>query len=354
MDRSAGTEINDLDLEFFGADYHDIIAYAQANNITTQAGLYGPDADGDGIADNGAPIVDTEFNQMTAGGFGFLWPLNVGNSALQPERADTVTLGVVIDSPFEDTPWLDSWRFSIDYYTIEIKDAIGSQSADTVMYQCVDPLFNPGWSVDSPYCAGFNRDVRFGSLGQIEKSYFNSGRFETSGIDFNLNWSANVGPGRLNINTLINYLLDKSSAELPTDRLVDYTGTLGPSQNGLNGNSYEWRALTTVGYSYEDWRVSLRWSYRDSIEQSSVATSGFSTSSGYPAYHLFDLLMNYNVNNNVSLRFGIENLFDKAPPVGGVTYAQYAANGMTGGSYSAGNYDTNGRRFYLGMRVYLD
>jgi outer membrane receptor protein involved in Fe transport len=193
------------------------------------------------------------------------------------------------------------------------------------------------------------RDPRFGSVGQLMTSYFNNGAFETSGIDLNVSWGMDLGPGRLSVTSNINYLLDKSSTELQgVDDLVDYTGTQGPNQNGLNGASYEWRTLTAIGYYWRDLNLTLRHDYKSSIEQAVVA-EGLPGNSGAPGYHLFDLLGNYALTDNLWLRFGAENIFNEEPPVIGVN--ENDPNGMYGGGFDALNYDTVGRRFYLGARV---
>jgi iron complex outermembrane receptor protein len=282
------------------------------------------------------------------GTFNWFWPINVGNPNLKPEIADTWTLGVVIDSPMDD-PYLSDLRVSIDYYSIDITDAIGQQSGGLVMRQCLDPLFNPDYDLNSPYCDGMLRDARFGSVGQLRTSYFNNGAFKTSGIDLNVNWGMDLGPGRLSVTSNINYLLDKSSSELAAvDPLIDYTGTQGPTQNGLNGASYEWRTLTQVSYYWGDLNLSIRHDFKSSIEQAVVA-QGLPGNSGAPSYHLFDLLGNYALTNNLWLRFGCENVLNKEPPVIGVNPND--PNGMYGGTFDALNYDTVGRRFYLGARV---
>ena len=82
-----------------------------------------------------------------------------------------------------------------------------------------------------------------------------------------------LGPGRVSVNSLVNYLIDKKSSELPTNPLVDYAGTFGPTQNGLDGNSYNWRALTNFTYTWADVDLTLRWQCWDSIQQASTATS---------------------------------------------------------------------------------
>ena len=254
----------------------------------------------------------------------------------------------MIDSPLDD-PWLADLRVSIDYYSIEISEAIGQQSGGLVMRQCLDTLWNETLDPSSPFCVGMPRDARNGGVGQLLTSFYNNGAFETSGIDLSLNWGMDAGPGRVSVNSRINYLIEKSSTELVgVNPLIDYTGTLGPNQNGLNGNSYEWRALTTLSYRWRDLNLSLRWDFKDAIEQAVVA-EGLEGNTGAPKYHLFDLLGSYSLTDNLRLRFGIENLLNEEPPLVGVDPDN--PNGMYGGMYMAANHDTIGRRFYLGARV---
>jgi len=56
----------------------------------------------------------------------------------------------------------------------------------------------------------------------------------------------------------------------------------------------------------------------------------------------------------VTLRAGVDNLFNRAPPLTGVNTANTnpAANGLLpGGSYNAQYYDILGRRFYVGANM---
>jgi iron complex outermembrane receptor protein len=217
------------------------------------------------------------------------------------------------------------------------------------MRMCTDTAFNPDLDVNCPFCEYFKRDSR-GVIGPLQRTFFNNGRFKTSGIDLLFNWSKYMGPGRVGVDMLVNYLIDKKSSELDVLPLVDYTGTFGPTENGLNGNSYEWKFLTTLSYTFNDpgLYLGLRWQRLDSIEQTS-SLYGPTPVTGAPTYDMFDLLGSYQLMDNMMLRFGIENVFNKEPPLIGVNTA--ATDGMTGGMFNAQNYDTNGRRFYLGARV---
>ncbi len=163
---------------------------------------------------------------------------------LKPEVADTWTLGAVISSPFE-SPWLNRLRLTVDYYSIKVKDAIGAQSVDIAQRQCFDTAFNPTLSASSPFCAGIARNTT-GALGNVQTTYLNNGRFQTSGLDFQLDWSNKVGPGRFSINSVLNYLISMKSAELATLPLIEYAGTTGPTQNGLDGGAFRWKLFTDL------------------------------------------------------------------------------------------------------------
>jgi outer membrane receptor protein involved in Fe transport len=315
-------------------------------NPDADVAYYGVDA----VTLAAADPVDVAAGNVTtepqASGFAFLFPTTVGNSALDPEEADTWTFGAVID--------FANLQLSVDYYQIEVIDAIGEQSADLVMRQCTDPAFNPGFDIDSPFCQGFNRDAE-GFIGDLRRTFFNNGRFETSGVDVQLNWDRPAGPGEFYVNSIVNVLLAMESAELPTDSLVDYKGTLGPDQNGLDGSAYDYQILSTFGYNFDDLGLSLRWHHLPSIEAEIAATIPGTTIQGSPSYNLFDLLGRYQLTDRLGLRFGVENVFNKEPPLNGrnpgaelpsLPEGSFDVNGP-----AAGRYDTNGRRIYFGATM---
>ena len=89
---------------------------------------------------DGAPENPEEFDLYEPGGSADTWAYNVfgqtfsfpfvlgvtgGNPDLDSETADTLTLGMVMDSPFS-APALKNLRLSVDYYNIEVEGAIGS------------------------------------------------------------------------------------------------------------------------------------------------------------------------------------------------------------------------------------
>jgi len=282
-----------------------------------------------------------------AAGSTFVFPTLAGNPNLDPETAKTITAGVVIASPIK-SEWLRRLRLSVDYYQIKVTNAIGQQSPDIVQRQCFDPAFNPSYDAASPFCVATPRNAT-GALGNIAQTFLNNGRFQTSGIDVQLDWGFPLGPGTVSLNSVFNYLLYTRSAELPTDRLVDFAGSQGPNTNGLNGSSYRYRILTTAGYTVGGLYLGLQWRHLPSIKSNTQILVPTSTTQGVTrSYDLFNLQGNLALTRSIALRFGVDNLTDRAPPLNGFD-TNPPAGTVRGGSYDAVNYDLFGRSFYLGV-----
>ena len=288
-------------------------------------------------------------NASTAPGFGF--PYFVGNPNLTPEVANTITLGGVMNSP-ATSGFLSSLRLAVDYYSIRVNDAIGLLSGQTLQQQCLDSAFNPTYDPNSFYCTLFQRGTG-GGIGSVQLPYTNSAAFRTSGIDAQLDWATDLGAGRLALNTVFNYLISFKASPfysgVPEESRTDffqYAGTFADPSSGLSANgAYRWKLFTNLNYSIGAVGVGLQWQHLPSIKSGN-------TNTGYAAYDVFALNTHYDITENVTLRFGIDNLFDEAPPFGNTNpLANPDFFQLPGGGYNVNNYDILGRRYYLGARM---
>jgi len=301
------------------------------------------------------------YGNTQAVGPAFVFQSSTGNPNLDPETAKTWTVGAVIQSPW-DNPWLRRLRLSVDYYNIKVDDAIALQTADIVQRQCFDPAFNPTFDVNNPNCQLITRDPTLGTIADLGSTYTNDGRFRTAGVDVQLDWNvdlvdAGTGlPGAVNVNVLVNYLDKLESSTLPVLPLIDYAGTLGPTngENGLNAGAYRWRSFSTVTYAHGPVTFGVEWQHAPKTKSITAATNPDTTIKGSPAYDLFGLRATFAVTPAVMLRAGVDNLFDKAPPVverntapppGGL------ADGSIGTGLNGGIFDLLGRRFYAGVKA---
>ncbi len=301
-------------------------------------------------------------NQPAPGG-AFAWPSVVGNPNLQPEKADTFTAGAVIDSPFTGGA-LSRLRLTVDWFQIKLKDAIGVQSVGAKFQQCLDPFYNPAAATASagdaqaaaaaasPLCQGITYDpAPVLGQGNTTVTYLNNGEVDISGIDGTLDWAHDIGPGTLTLNAVVNYYLHYKVRELAVNPFTDYTGTFGTNQNGLNTGAFEYRILGTIGYGMDNWRLGLQWQHLPATEDAGEATVPNNIVGG-PAYNIFHLNGSVNLSEDMTIRFGVENLFNKRPPlINYDTGADLSVGQLRGGSYNDNFYDSIGRRFYLGANI---
>ncbi|WP_250890404.1 TonB-dependent receptor domain-containing protein [Sphingobium nicotianae] len=295
----------------------------------------------------------------------FAFPTLVGNPNIKPEKAKTWTLGAVISSP-SSNEMFRRLRLSVDYYNISVDDAIGPLTLDTAQRTCFDPTFNPAIANNptaaaaTAQCQAIGRVAGDGALGNVQVTYLNNGRFRTQGIDLQLDWAFPVGPGTFSLNSVFNYLISLKSAPLPASagaagQLVEYAGTLGPAgsaaiaENGLNPGAFRWKMFNTFGYSLDRASISLQWQHLPAAKSIAYTSNNATPFVGAPAYDLFNLSGTFTITKNATLRWGVDNLFDKAPPL--VEYNASAtglANGIGASPFNAYFYDLNGRRFYVG------
>ena len=132
---------------------------------------------GNGIEDKciiqGLPANEVGVFEATPG-----LPVDVirgGNPDLEPESADTLTVGLVI------TPQsLPDWNFAIDYFDLEIEDGIGNIDAFNI---CFDVSNN-----SNLFCDKLQRGPT-GDVTTITQLFNNRGLFSTHGIDAQIEYA---------------------------------------------------------------------------------------------------------------------------------------------------------------------
>jgi hypothetical protein len=135
--------------------------------------------------------------------------------------------------------------------------------------------------------------------------------------------------------------------QLPRDaETIEWTGSSGPTGlSGVQGGSYDYRTFTTLSYFRGDWSLSLRWRHLPDRLPSARVTNPTSTTLSPGTYDIFDLSGGLAIRDTWSFRFGIDNPFDKQPPVTNANEFQ------TGSSTDTVFYDVLGRRGHLGFSI---
>jgi outer membrane receptor protein involved in Fe transport len=270
--------------------------------------------------------------------------LRQGNPLVAPETGKTYTLGAIFDGPLG----LDNLTISADLYRIELTDAISPIAATTVLNNCFNwnGLTNPTLDVNNSFCQMVRRNPSSGDREEVDAPFFNLGLIETQGLDLNINWTADFGPGTFGVNSSINYLDSFEYQVAPGGRIADATGTLDPGPGGQvgQGGLYDIRALTNFSYSWSDISVGVGWQYLSSVKSAAASLSPDTTIQGTGSYSLFNLNGSYQWSKYV-VRLGIENLLDEDPRIVGANPGVDTNSDMT----LPALYDTVGRRYYLGF-----
>lgn len=266
-----------------------------------------------------------------------------GNENLQEETADTFTAGVVWQSGF-DAPMLQNMQLAVDYYDIEIEDAIGILSASVGLSRCFneDGQSNPSYDPSSFFCQLTTRTVDGGVRTQLEPT-LNLGAYKTSGVDVQFDWDFALqdagldAPGAMRMSVIVAHIMSQKIQNLEGEPFTDYAGTIGNSQIDSGAISHpEWRANVNVGYNYGPFDVSMQYQWIDSMYHASDAGTGERNRPGVSSRQYVDLLGSWNISDTTKVSVGVLNLFDKEPPL-------WTADGFT----DLALYDKLQRRYFL-------
>ena len=239
-----------------------------------------------------------------------------GNPNLEPETADTYSIGVVF------TPsMVQNLQFSVDYFNIQVKNVIGAIGGDTVLNNCLT-----SGSATSAYCEAVHRAPGTGSLwlgntGYVSDLNVNQGELYTAGFDFKSNYRLPLHElGNLNFQfegTKLNSLQTTPVAGGPSyDCRAFYGSTCG-------GANPDWRHVFSATWStpWDGLDVTARWRYigadKSELSSSNPALSGtpFLPTENIPAYNYLDLSAAFNIYKNIRGQLGVNNIADKAPPI---------------------------------------
>ena len=280
-----------------------------------------------------------------------------GNPNLQPEKATTKTVGVVIQPRM-----IPGLSLSVDWYDIKITNAIQGYGADAILNACGASTSLAAANAN-PACALINRNAA-GSLWLSSDGYVidlqtNVGGVQTRGLEFSGNYAREIGGiGTLSLN-FIGTKLDKYEVDNGLTALYNCAGYYGTTCGGpLPKWRHKLRATlaTKMGLGF-----SAQWRYFGpvSIDYANPSTSlagnyyNFGSRIGSQSY--FDLSMSANIGSNFSWRLGVNNLLDREPPLvtsgsGGFGASACAGTVCNGNTYP-GTYDSLGRYIYTGITL---
>jgi len=271
--------------------------------------------------------------------------LSGGNPFLQEETGKSFTAGAVL------TPrWVPGLSFTVDYYKIKVDNLIATLTAQTILNQCVDLP-----SVNNQYCQLiFDRQTDDPLTAADETGLLQSpalisagvnfAKFIAKGIDFELAYRKNFANGHsVNFRGIATRVLQRSNFTSPTDPNIEdrILSELGDPK---------WAANVSTTYSIGRFDLTHTVNYigkatigtyesQHAFDGNPPTNPDFTEEVWYPDAFYHSIRINAEIKDKFNFYMGVDNMFDKKPPLGLL--------GTAGGD----PYDTIGRYFYAGAQV---
>jgi iron complex outermembrane recepter protein len=273
--------------------------------------------------------------------------LSGGNPNLKPEVANTWTAGAVL------TPrkFLPGFTFTLDFYNVQINETIGSLASNDIQTTC---------ATTGQLCNLIHRDAFYTTwlqpTGYVITANANVGQLRSEGIDFTASYTRPVPHdlGAVSVNLIGTYLMKQYiNTGLYSYDCVGYFG------NTCGVPTPKWRHLTR--FSWETpWKVTLTagWRFVGPVTEDSgnpnPALSNptrFATlkdignmAAAIPSFNWLDLGVTWKLHKGVTFIAGVNNVFDREPPLG------VGSNPNDYGTGFYGMYDGLGRYVHTGLQ----
>jgi outer membrane receptor protein involved in Fe transport len=261
-----------------------------------------------------------------------------GNPDLNVEEARSFSYGFVWQPEF-----IQGFGVSVDYWRVNLKDAIGAVSAEQMATRCVD---SPG-GVNNDFCAAIKRAPAGGYIDPQGRTFpagtiynwtalnENLARSRRAGVDIEADYRFEMLGGQASLRFVGTRLISSREwafQDFPNEYKEYLTYVSDP----------RWRASLNATYKIGQWRASWDMRYIDGNLR--VEPGSYNSNPGQvnpirnPSYTYHNLQVGYKVpNTGLDLYVGADNVFDKDPPLN--YFGEAAANS---------NYDNLGRYVYAG------
>lgn len=248
-----------------------------------------------------------------------------GNPDVEPESADTLTLGMVWQPQF-----ITGLSSTIDYFDIEVEDAITSINGSDILKLCYTDV-----ELYSAYCDTFTRHPVTGQVNSLRQRPVNAAFEKVSGIDFNTRYDTEL------------FGLS-SQFELDATRLLKHENTPFAGQNTQSllgyitedqGSYTKWRANFAMSVKADTWSAHYAMRYIGSADD---VNGGGPIGRSVPSVIYSDVQGRYFITPSTSISVGIDNIFDRKAPF---------LTSWNDANTDVMTYDLLGRRGYLKLNI---
>ena len=251
-----------------------------------------------GVPEGGAPQINTQLRQLTG-----------GNSTLQPEEGETVTVGLAWSPEF-----LDGFTTTLDWWRVELDQGFTRITVDDTIQNCLDT-----GDANSPQCSLVQRRPD-GTILRVVGTTQNAATVAVKGVDFSTNYVFGTDYGQFNLGFSYTKLIDNQQEDFAGAGNEEFAGRY----SGAAFN--EDRAKLTAIWSYGDWTVNYSLDYYSDLDADLqffdpvldlVENGGdFETATQHIGSQSYsDLTVSYAVPwQETTVSVGVNNLFDRDPP----------------------------------------
>lgn len=259
-----------------------------------------------------------------------------GNRNLKAEDARTITIGAAI-APRDLVPGLS---LTADYIDIRIKKVITGLALQTITDQCYDQPGRP-----AEFCGSIVRNASTGQLITVRNSLFNAASERVRALDVQLGYRFDLASvaaslsGEIALNANWSHLFEHTFRSQVTSNVDDRTGQVGDFRN---------RYAFGLTYSTDD--LEFNWNTRilgRALADTTISSSSpLANANRIPSIAYHDVRFAYQIaKGRYRLFAGVQNLFDKQPPI----ITTPARTSPDGSPTVGGIYDQRGRFFYTGI-----
>ena len=250
-------------------------------------------------------------------------PITLGsNSSLRPEKADTFTVGVVLQP---SGGFIGRFRASIDYYDIKIEDAISTLGQQNIVTRCSQG--------DALSCSLVTRvgGAPDGVITNVRDVVQNVNELKARGFDFELGYRQPIGAdSNLNLQVLASHVRDLITVDaVGAVERAGQTGLRGGTPPGIPDWTVDATASLELGQLFA-FSTHVRWINKgfynaafNGPDQPGYALTGptagaSSSTNSMPGRTYVDIMgtvkVPVNDSDKLAVYFGIDNLFNTDPP----------------------------------------
>ena len=255
--------------------------------------------------------------------------LTSGNHDVKGEESTSTTVGIVYQPEF-----LDNAVLTIDYWEIDLEDAIDTISAQDILDRCVDSTTG----INNQYCNLITRDTN-SEISLIQNSVLNVAGQKASGVDFELGYDFDALEGSFKTRLVGTYLIERKDFPFQDDpsSYIEYAGTTGEAK---------WQTNLSVSYVMDNFFSTVETRFLSEVDLYTnvelASNSNPSNQMSYGKYFITDMTVGYNFDSGLGVKVGVDNLFNRELP--------YGTRGTGAGSAS---YDNIGRFGYVSFSYKL-